>query len=64
MARLCDRKGWTLAQFFALSDTEQDFWRAYEIRRENAYADLLSSIKDVQSFDKLSSTLLIMLDRL
>lgn len=53
--------GWSRAQFYALPDDEQDFWRADDVRRQHAQADLLKQMKDVQSFDRLAATVMVLL---
>lgn len=52
--------GWSLRQFFALDDDEQDYWRAAELDRARQLDTLLSSIKDAQYVDagSLVATLL------
>jgi hypothetical protein len=43
--------GWSLRQFFALDDDEQDHWRAIEIDRSRQLDTLLGSIKEAQYVD-------------
>lgn len=33
-ARVCHRKGWTLAQWDSLPDSEKDYWLAWEIYQQ------------------------------
>lgn len=64
LARLCDRKGWTLGTFWALPEREQTFWLAWEARREAQMDALLKQMRDVQSFDKLAATMMVLMERM
>jgi hypothetical protein len=43
--------GWSLGQFFALPDDEQDWWRAVEMNRARQLDTLLTSIQDAKYVD-------------
>jgi hypothetical protein len=36
--RICQRCGWTLGQWAALSDAEKDVWLAWDVRQQRALA--------------------------
>lgn len=55
--------GWSLAQFFALSYAEQAFWRSWDMRRERQMDDLVQSMREVQSFDKLAALMTVLVER-
>lgn len=55
--------GWSLGQFFALPDAEQIFWRAHDLRRQRQLDELLTTLRDVKTFDRLAATMLVLLER-
>lgn len=45
LARLCERMGWTRLEFWAMPQTEQDFWMARHALRDHELKQLIISLK-------------------
>lgn len=45
LLRLCERKGWTLGQWYALDAREQLEWLAYEHHREKWVETMMNNMR-------------------
>ena len=52
--RVCQRMGWSLAQWQALSSDERDMWLAYDLRQQRDRDQLAETVKKVNENSKLT----------
>lgn len=57
--RLCQRSGWTLAQWAALTDAEKDHWLAWDIRQQRALAAWRAALIAKDAYTPEVATLLL-----
>lgn len=57
--RICQRNGWTLAQWGTLSTEEKELWVKWDMYREHQLSELLDDVmeKNKQVSDKRSVTI-------
>lgn len=51
IARVCTRRGWTLAQWLELDTLEQEFWIGYEQSRLDDVVKLKEAISEQKALD-------------
>ena len=56
--QICARQGLTLNQFFELSDTEQEYWLAYEVDRLERFNTFTKSLEGKDTIQVIVHSLL------